>query len=276
MDWLRAGAQGSVWALARVAFILAVLAAVGAGSLWLLGEGGMLAVGGAAVAVALVWEFGWDRRRRKRVRAELARPQGAPGTQALRSEVGAPHWSDRLPGPLRGVTQSAPIAVLAVGALGAALIVAGLVASTASDGSDAHVRLAEGAQGEIEPPFQGHSRTRVTILSIMDGGETGGESLRPYEGAKYWAVEVSIKNIGTREVRGPGWLVQDSVGLLHNRTLEADIGGNLPVSLRLDPGETTTGWLVFKMAEGADVVWLRVNVFDPFDYPPNYLYFDAE
>ena len=273
---MRASAQGPAWALARVVLILAVLAAGGAVSLWLLGEGGVLAVGGAIVAVVLVWEFGWDRRRRKRARAELARPQGAPGTQALRSEAGTPHWTDRLPRPLRSVAQTGPLAVMAVAALGLAFVVVGLVGSTAGDGPDVRVRLEEGAQAEIEPPFGEHSRIRVTILRIVDGGEVGAEFPQPPRGAKFWAVDVSIENVGTLNVRAPGWGLQDSAGLFHYRTLEASIGNDLPLGPWLRPGETIAGWLVFKLAEKANVVWLRVAPFDPFDYPPNYLYFDAE
>ena len=56
MDWLRARAPDFIWVQARVIFILAALIIVAGGALWLLGEGGLLAVGGAVLAGLVVWE----------------------------------------------------------------------------------------------------------------------------------------------------------------------------------------------------------------------------
>ena len=62
-----------------------------------------------AGAIAL-WELGWERPKRTRKRhALLAARQEAPGTQALLSEHGDPHWTDRLPRPLAAIARVAPV-----------------------------------------------------------------------------------------------------------------------------------------------------------------------
>ena len=122
MHWLKDRVPETLLTIAALTSALAAFATAISVALWLLGEGGVLAVGGVLLVGVAVWEFGWDRKRRAARQAALVSAQQAPGTQALRSAVGQAHWSDRLPQPLRAISQTAPVTILAVGVLFLALL----------------------------------------------------------------------------------------------------------------------------------------------------------
>ena len=258
MDWFRAGLPDPALA-ARLAFILAALTAVTGGVLWLFGEDVLLAAGGALLAGLAVWGLGRARRGWKRRQAERARPQAPPGTQPLRSEVGTPHWTDTLPFPLREIARKPPMAALAVGALGLAFVAGSLVASAVRDDSTVHVRLEEGAQGEIEPRAGRHSRMRVTILSIVDGAES--PLATPPVGRRYWAVELRVEHLGTKEVRRPIWRLRDTGGSIRSPERVEGIGADLGEAFPILPGQTVSGWLVFVIDDTAGAEWLRMSPF---------------
>ena len=172
-----------------------------------------------------IWEFGWDRKRRAARQAVLVSAQQAPGTQALRSEVGKAHWSDRLPQPLRAISQTAPVTILAVGVLLLALLLTNVFGELGNEGPDVHARLEEGSSGEVEPKFGEDYRIRVTILTIADEVEVpqGRPAARP-----------PSRSTGRRKSRSrtseparflaPGWKLEDTQGIGYVPRIDIDMG----------------------------------------------------
>ena len=277
MGWLKDRVPDTLLTIAALTSALAAFATAISVALWLLGEGGVLAVGGVVLVSVAVWEFGWDRKRRAARHAALVSAQRAPGTQALRSGVGKAHWSDRLPQPLRAISQTAPVTILAVGVLFLALLLINVFGELGIEGPDVHARLKAGTSAEVEPKFGKDYRIRVTILTIADEVEVQGASPHPSPGYKYWAAEVSIENIGTIKVPAPGWKLVDRQGNPYVPRSVADLGQNLEADSRLAPGEKVTGWVAFQIDNNAEIQWLRVTPPDPLGvYEPNHLYFDAD
>ena len=255
--------------------ILLALTAVTGGALWLFGERVLLAAGVTLLAGLAVWEFGWALRRKNRRQAALARPQTAPGIQPLRSPVGTPHWSDKLPLPLVEIGQAAPRATLAVGALGLAFVLAGLVASATRDDSSVYVRLEEGAQGEVKTGSNELARIRVTILSIVDGAES--PTSTPPAGRRYWAVELEVEHRGTGEVGRPVWRLRDTKGFVRSPEEVEGIGASLSEAYPLRGGGRVSGWLVFVIDDTAGPEWLRVSPYGSFGSGKlHHLFFEAK
>ena len=258
--------------MAPVAFGVGIAVA-----LWLYDEGGVLIVCGVAIVGAALWEFVWERPRRNRLRAEMAKGQQAAGTQALQSEVGKPHWTDRLPQPLRAIAQVGPFTLMAIGVFMLALVLISVFGELGVEELDTHVRLEEGSSGEVEPKLGEDYRIRVTILTIVDEVEVLGQAPKPDRGYRYWAAEVSIENLGTRDASSPSWLLADSLGHRYERTPVVATLDALPRPAALGPGEPISGWIVFEIRDLGHPKWLRVTPPDPFGrYEPNHLYFDAE
>ena len=276
MRWLSERVPVPLLAVARIAFFTVVVAVGLSMALWLVVEGLVLLAAGVGAAGALLLAFFWDRPRRKRLRAELARAQQAPGSQALRSEVGARLWTDRLPQPLRAIAQIGPFILVAIGVLMLAFVLIEVFGRLGPDDLDTHVRLEEGSSGEVEPTFGKVYRIRVTIVSITDGVEAGDQARTPRPGNKYWAAEVLVENRGSLDVSNPAWTIRDSEGFLHNPT---PVGVSLPLlgSLKLSPGEARSGWVVFQVPKNMQPRWLRVTPHDPLErFEPTHLYFDAD
>jgi len=275
--WIVNRAPAPLVVTAKIAMWVAIYFVGVAVALWLYFEGGILLLVGVAAGVAVLVALAWDRPRRKRLRAELAKTQQGPGTQALRSEAGPRHWTDRLPRPLRAVAQIAPFTLLAIGGFVLTLVLISFFGELRTDDPDTHVRLEEGSQGEVEPVFGGDYRIRVTILSIADGVDVGEEAPQPHPGNKYWAAEVSIENIGSRDVASPAWTLEDSHGHQHQRTFSGNSMTLLPTRAAVVPGEVISGWVVFQIPQTLHTRWLRVTPPDPLDhFEPNHLYFNAE
>lgn len=104
---------------------LSVATALGIGiAIALFAGGGVIVLVAAVVVIIAVWDVGLERPRRNARRAAiLARPQPAPGGQALRTDAGTVHWTDRVPGPLGAIVRAAPATLAAVAILAAALLV---------------------------------------------------------------------------------------------------------------------------------------------------------
>lgn len=278
MHWFSERTPLLVSTLAKAVAGLAIIGVAISVALWLLGEGGVLAVAGGAAAVALVWELGWDRRRRRQRRADLARAQQAPGTQALRSEAGAPHWTDRLPQPLRAIAQTGPVTLAAIGVLLLSFLLIPLFGQLGDDGSPhVSVDLEEGVSAEIEPPFGEVYRMRVTIHRIVDGAGLEDDPAAPRPGHKYWAVKVEIENLGSSNIYAPRWRLRDTEGVEYRRISVEGVGQPLPPASELAPGAIVTGWVVFEIGNSVAVEWLQATQRDPSGfYSPVHLYFRAK
>ena len=277
MHWLKARVPDPLLTIAAMTTVSAVFATGLAVAFWLFDKGGVLAVGGVLLVGIAIWEFGWDRKRRAARQAALVSAQRAPGTQALRSAAGKAHWSDRLPQPLRGIAQTAPFTAVAVGVVFLALVLINVFGELGVEDLDMHARLEEGSSGEVEPKFGEDYRIRVTILTIADEVEVSQGSRQPPPQERYLAVEVSIENIGTREVLAPDWQLEDTHGRLNVPRIDIDMGDKLEADYRLAPGEKVTGWVAFQIDNDAEIQWLRVSPPDPLGvYEPNHLYFDAD
>ncbi len=179
MHWLKARVPDPLLTIAAMTTVSAVFATGLAVAFWLFDEGGVLAVGGVLGVGIAIWEFGWERKRRAARQAALVSAQRAPGTQALRSEVGNAYWSDRLPQPLRGIAQTAPFTAVAVGVVFLALVLINVFGELGVEDLDMHARLEEGSSGEVEPKFGEDYRIRVTILTIADEVEVPQGSRQP-------------------------------------------------------------------------------------------------
>jgi hypothetical protein len=198
--------------------------------------------------------------------AILADTSSAPA--ASRSGSGLLRWGTR--GCLGLLAALGLIVILVIVIVAVAVSQAG--DSTDDSGGDVRVVLAEGSSGEIAPERQGSRRIRVTILAIVDGAESGSTLLNPDPGKKYWAVEVEVENVGSREVSTPSFKLRDSQDIESDRTFFADVGPNLDLNFNLTPGGKQRGWIVFEIAAEAGPKWLRAdpNVLAAYD-----LYFDA-
>ena len=277
MRWIVDRAPVPFVVIAKICMVVAIFWVGVAAALWLYFEGGILLLIGAFAGVVVLGELAWDRPRRKRLRAELASTQLAPGTQALRTEAGPRHWTDRLPQPLRSVAQTAPFALVAIGGFMLTLVLISVFGSLGTDVPDTHVRLEEGAHGEVELKFGGEYRIRVTILRIADAAEPRPEALRALNNlSKYWAAEVEVENLGSREISSPTWVMGDSQGDEREATGGETLRAALPTAFALAPGERRSGWLIFFMGD-RETEWLRVTPPTPSGYlQPDHLYFDAE
>lgn len=163
----------------------------------------------------------------------------------------------------------------AVGALVVAVVVVIVVAlSNAGDdeadsGGDVRVALAEGASGVISAEGNGSKRSKVTILKIVDGAQAG--LARPPEGKKYWAVQVEVEAVGTKEVQSLTWKLRDTTSVESDRSFFSGVGENLDAAYTLTPGGKAQGWVVFAIAAEAGPSWLRA---DPNPFLRNDLYFE--
>ena len=165
-----------------------------------------------------------------------------------------------------------------LGLIGLFLILVIVASENLSDsiddsGGDVRVSLATGSSGEIAPENQGSRRIKVTILDIVDGADPENQFSNPQAGKKYWAVEVEVENVGSREVRSPDWKLRDSGDIEHDRTLFSGVGENLDVTFDLTPGGKLRGWVVFEIDTEAEPKWLRA---DPNTFAAYDLYFDTQ
>lgn len=164
----------------------------------------------------------------------------------------------------------------AVGALIVVIVVIVAVAAnnaadkTKDSGGDVHVALAEGASGVISPEGNGSKKSQVRILKIVDNAEAN--LADPSAGKKYWAVQVEVQDVGTKEVTSLDWKLRDSTDAETDRTFFSGIGENLDIAYNLTPGGKTTGWVVFAIDTDAQPKWLRA---DPNPFLADDLYFDA-
>jgi hypothetical protein len=158
------------------------------------------------------------------------------------------------------------------------IVIIAAAANSAADkeddfGGDVHVALAEGASGVIAPDGNGSKKTKVTILRVADGAQSGNQFMQPADGKKYWAVEVEVENVGSREVTSLDWKLRDSTDTESDRTFFSGLGENLEVAYSLTPGGKQRGWVVFEIAADATPKWLRA---DPNVFLAHDLYFDAQ
>ena len=117
------------WGMLVAGMALFVATALGIGiAIALFAGGGAIMPVAAVVVIIAVWDVGLERPRRNARRAAiLACPQPAPGGQALRTDAGAVHWTDRVPGPLGAIVRAAPATLAAVAILVVALLVNSLI-----------------------------------------------------------------------------------------------------------------------------------------------------
>lgn len=155
------------------------------------------------------------------------------------------------------------------------VVIIAIAANNAADktkdsGGDVHVALAEGASGVISPDGNGSKKSQVKVLKIVDNAEAN--LAAPPAGKKYWAVQVEVQDVGTKEVTSLDWKLRDSTDAESDRTFFSGIGENLDVAYNLTPGGKTTGWVVFAIDKDAQPKWLRA---DPNPFLADDLYFDA-
>ncbi|HEX6029977.1 MAG TPA: DUF4352 domain-containing protein [Tepidiformaceae bacterium] len=171
-----------------------------------------------------------------------------------------------------GIFAAIGLFVIVVIALLAAAV-GGSADKVKDSGGDVHVALAQGAVGEIAPESNGSKKTRVTILQIADGAQSNNQFSQPADGKKYWAVEVEVENVGTREVTSLDWKLRDSADTESDETFVSGVGESLPPFYNLTPGGKQRGWVVFEIAADASPKWLRA---DPNIFLAHDLYFDAQ
>ncbi len=168
-------------------------------------------------------------------------------------------------------------AAIGVVVIGLIVIIAAALSSAADDeddmGGDVRVPLAVGSSGTIAPEGNGSKKQKVTILQIADDVQPDNPFSRPTEGKKYWALEVEVENVGTKEVSSLDWKIRDSNDVETDRTIVAGIDPDLELFYNLTPGGKTRGWVVFEISADAQPKWVRA---DPNPFLAHDLYFDAE
>ena len=256
MDWLAGRAPRSLRSIATTLILAVVLLLVFFGLLRLLGEASGLVVSGVIAVGIAMWELTWERPRRQQRRlASLQTRQRAPGKQSLHSDTGARHWTDRLPTPLAAVAASTPISLFTVGILVVAYLGASALLDSGATDARLHAPLAVGSAGEVKPLQAGKDRLKVAILEIAEGADVDVVTREPAPGMKFWAIEMGVENTGDREFQAPAWKLIDSDGLEHE---PAVVVGGETAPFPLEPGDSTTRWVVFEIPEEATPQQLRV------------------
>ena len=168
-------------------------------------------------------------------------------------------------------------AAIGVVVIGLIVIIAAAVSSSADDepdmGGDVHVPLAVGSSGTIAPEGNGSKKQKVTILQIVDDAQPDNGFGRPGPGKKYWAMEVEVENLGTKEVSSLDWKIRDTNDVETDRSYFVDIDPQLESYSDLTPGGKVRGWVVFEISADAQPKWVRA---DPNPFLAHDLYFDAQ
>jgi hypothetical protein len=154
-----------------------------------------------------------------------------------------------------------------------AAAVGGSADSTKDSGGDVHVSLAAGSSGEISAQGNGSKKSKVTIVQVTDNATSTNQLSKPAAGKKYWAMQVTVEDTGSKEVTSLDWKLRDSKDIETGRTFVAGVGDNLEVAYTLTPGGKTTGWVVFEIDADSQPKWVRA---DPNVFLKNDLYFDAK
>ena len=242
--------------IATVLILAIVLLLVFFGLLRLLGEAGGLVVGGVIAVGIAIWELTWERpRREERRRAALETSQRSPGKQSLRSDTGRHHWTDSLPAPVATVASVTPLTLATVCVLVVAYLGANALLDSGPTDAQLHAPLAIGSSGEVKPLQAGKDRLKVAILKIAEGADVDVIFREPAPGMKFWAIEMEVENTGDREFQAPTWRLMDSADQEHE---PAAIVGGETEPFPLDPGHSTTRWVVFEIPEEATPQQLRV------------------
>ncbi len=145
----------------------------------------------------------------------------------------------------------------------------------AAEERDVRVALTVDSTGTIFPDANDDKKSKVTILQIVDGAESANQFLQPAEGKKYYAIEVVVENVGTKEVSSLDWKMRDSSDNELEREYVSGVGGTELdlVYSDLTPGGKKQGWVVFEIDAAATAKWIRA---DPNPFLKNDLYFDAQ
>ncbi len=246
MQWFRERPPAPVRTIAIGVVLVAAYFLAYFALLRLWGVAGGFVVGGVVIAGVIAWELVIEGPRRKRQRQAIMQTrQEAPGTQSLRTEPGARHWTQRLPDPVTTAVSSAPISVVTVAVVVATLVVGGILGGTAPAPPDgrAHASLAIGSWAEIRPTFDGEDGLKVTILGIDEAAEEDIVGRSPIAGWTFWSIEAAVENTGSREIEAPSWVLVDTDWNVYD--LVAVQGGPLPFPLA--PGHATTQLVVFEV-----------------------------
>ncbi len=262
MRWLRYPRTPLEMLIAGAA-MLAVTVVLLSIMITLFATAGAFAAAGGVLVLIFIWDFAVERPKRQARRAEALASQNRPIDDIpLRTEAGHADWSDRLPGPLGAVARTAPATLAALLIIGGAVAINGLlggfITSESEDG--VYVRLQTGAFGDIQQEGDRTRSLRVTLLGFAEWTE------QPPTGRKYWAVEVTVENIGMEAMPAPTWKLRVG-GREYDPTTASAPGPDLGDQFTLSRGDTRTGWVVFKSHVGVAPQWLRAHV--P-GYPPLY------
>lgn len=145
----------------------------------------------------------------------------------------------------------------------------------AARSDDVRVALAEGAVGEVAPRGDAASKSRVTIVRILDPVVSTNPFSQPDAGKRWIGFEVIHENIGTREIMSLDWKLRDTLDGEHDQDIFGPIVDAPDLDLLytdLTPGGKKQGWIYFQVPEGAGIKWLRA---DPNIVMRGDLYFDA-
>ena len=105
------------------------------------------------------------------------------------------------------------------------------------------------------------TRIQVTLMKV-ETSVTGGEFDVPATGTTYRAAQFRLKNVGTQAYSDyPGNCARmlDAGGRRFEAAIVASTsaGQLLPDRLRIEPGATALGWIVFEVPKGAKVVTVQ-------------------
>lgn len=224
---------------------------------------GAFAAAGGVLALIFLWDFAVERpKRRARRAAALAASNRPAGDIPLQTGQGAADWTERLPGPLGGIVRASPATVVALLIIGAAAGINGLLgdAIQGTRTEDSYVRLKPGAFGDIQKEGDRTESLRVTLLTLVERAERQNPELVPSSvGKTFWAAEVRVENIGTKEIAAPGWKLRASYGEYSPVSSDAP-GEPLGDSFTLPRGGSRTGWVVFEIYSGETTQWLRARL----------------
>jgi hypothetical protein len=143
--------------------------------------------------------------------------------------------------------------------------------ATVGSSADVHVPLANGSVGTITSVEQEQKTHRVTITRISDNAKSTNPAEQPHAGNRYYALQVTVENVGSNDINAGPWTLYTSDGQEFNQVIVPGIG-DPPNSSSLAPGGKTAGSIIFEIPATATVQSIR---YAPNPHVPGNLWFDA-
>lgn len=133
---------------------------------------------------------------------------------------------------------------------------------------DIHIPIQPGASGTIATK---DGAVKLTVVKFTDNAKSPNQYNVPKSGNKFAVFEIVMENVGTRDLPSASWKYRATDGFEYDIGNSAGFGESL-LSPSIAPGGKKQGVIVFEVASGASVKWIRYR--QSYDAKGD-LYFDA-